>query len=323
MDRWSRRDLAAAIAAIAMSSNTASAQAPEDAAVPVQFVPGGRIGFKRFGDVRAHANAWHLLSKDQTLQVQVSEALRIDAIWDARLWEQDDRHALVTSDSPSPGIERRRFHERRYGDDADYGADVDVLRDDGWIGQVRISTSTLGSAGLSVPGGQIARWRATVEALRDSVTVRPPPSAAQALAEHRIALAVEGLNPRFAGDRLVLSLTPPPTPAHAAGVTGAHIDVPGLARLPFLDPQALVKATAAAFEAYRGFPGSRVVNGPSCRGVMLRENDVTDTTFGITLMAFGRTRELKLTAFYGRADREPMVKMLEGLIASLALPDGE
>jgi hypothetical protein len=323
MDRWSRRDVVAATAAMAACGSASLAQAPEEAAVPVQFVPGGRIGFKRLGDVRAHASAWHLLSKDQTLQVQVSEALRIDEVWDARLWEQDDRHALVASDSPSPGIERRRFLDQRYGDSADYGAQVDVLRDQFWIGQVAISTSTLGSRGLSVPGGQIARWRATVEALRDSVTVRPPPSAAQALAEHRVALAVEGLNPRFAGDRLVLSLTPPPDLAHAAGITGAHIDVPGLARLPFLDPQALVKATAAAFETYRGFPGGRVVTGPSCRGVMLRENAVTDTTFATNLMAFGRTRELKLTAFYGLAERAPMVKALEGLMASLALPDRE
>jgi hypothetical protein len=67
-----------------------------------------------------------------------------------------------------------------------------------------------------------------------------------------------------------------------------------------------------------------VVVGSQCRGVVLRENKLSDTgksTFATTVMAFGRTRELKLTAFYGRADRDRMVQTLERLVASLSLLD--
>jgi hypothetical protein len=139
-----------------------------------------------------------------------------------------------------------------------------------------------------------------------------------------MGLAVEDLNPRLVGDRLILSLAPPKTPQEVSGTNGAYILIPELALLPLGRPQDLVEAKMAAFEVYRGFPGSRVVVGAQCRGVVLRENKLSQTgqpTFATTVMAFGRTRELKLTAFYGRADRDRMVQALERLVASLSLLD--
>jgi hypothetical protein len=323
MGRLSRRDVVAAMATTVAFGGPARAQGPEEADT-LYFVPGGRIGFKRPSAIKAQTNSWHLLSPDQTLQVEVSEALRIDATWDGRMWEQDGRHGLVSSRSLPGGIEHRVFRDKRFGGDADYGAETDVFRDQRWMGQVRVSTSTLGSPGLSVPGGQIARWRAVMDVLRASIMVRPAPAVLEALAEHGLGLAVEGLNPRLVGDRLILSFAPPKTPHEAAGTNGSYILIPELALLPLGSPQNLAEAKAAAFEVYRGFPGSRVVLGSQCRGVVLRETKLSDagkSTFATTVMAFGRTRELKLTAFYGRADRDRMLQTLERLVASLSLLD--
>ncbi len=289
------------------------------------FVPGGRIGFQRPEAIKTWKNSWHLHSSDHTLQVEVREALRIDTDWDDRMWEPD-RHGLVASGFLSPGIEHRHFRDRRYEDDADYGADTHVLRDDRWIGQVRVSTSTLGSPILSVPGGQIARWQGVIDALLASLTVRPALPAAEALAELRVHLTLEGLNPRLVGDQLVLSLVPPTTPQEISGVTGSYISLPQLALLPLGRPEELEQATNAAFGIYQRFPGSRVIAGSHCRGVVLREQRLTDgddPVFSTTVMAFGRTRELKLTAFYDGGDRDRVLQALERVVPSLSLPDGQ
>src|SRR5262249_23518422 len=157
------------------------ARAGEGAVVAMYFVPGGRIGFKQPQEIKPLNNTWHLLSADQTLRVQVRESLRIDADWDAHIWDPD-RTVLVASGAHAPGIEYRQFRDTRYEGSIDYSAEIYALRDDRWIGHIQISTSTLGSR-LSVPGGQIARWRPVIDALFASLTVRPTPAIAQALTE--------------------------------------------------------------------------------------------------------------------------------------------
>jgi hypothetical protein len=122
--------MVAAMAAMMAFGMPAQAQDSEGSVDAMYFVPGGRIGFKRPAAVKPRTSSWHLLSPDHTLQIEVREALRVDASWDGRMWDQGGRHALVASGSVSPGIECRRFRDQRYGRDADYGADVDVLRDD-------------------------------------------------------------------------------------------------------------------------------------------------------------------------------------------------
>lgn len=288
------------------------------------FVPGGRIGFQRPAAITPRTNSWHLLSSDQTFQVEVREALRIDADWDDRMWEPA-RHVLIASGFVSPGIEHRYFRDQRYERDADYSADTHVLRDDHWIGQITVSTSTLGSRFLSVPGGQIARWRGVIDALVASVTVRPSPSASEALAELRVYLTLEGLNPRLVGNQLILSLAPPATPLEASGVKGSYILLSQLSLLPLGRPEELEQSANAAFATYQESPGSRVIAGPHCRGVVLRENRLTgdDHAFSTSVMAFGRTRQLKLTAFYNGGDRDRILQALERVVFSLSLPDGQ
>jgi hypothetical protein len=319
-----RRDVLAAAASAAALAIPLRAHGEEGAANAMYFVPGGRIGFKRLAELMPLASSWHLLSRDHTLQVEVDEALRIDAEWDGRMWDQDDRHVLVASGTAAPGFDFRRFRDQRYGNDANYGADVQVLRDERWIGQVRVSTSTLGSRLLSIPGGQIARWRGVIDAILASITVRPSLAVSQALAEHRMSMALDGLNARLHGDQLILSLAPPQSPAEAAGITGSYISAPKLSMLPLGSPESLEEANNAAFDIYRKLPGSRAVTGSYSRGVVLNENTVDesgDPVFATTLMAFSRTRQLKMTAFYSRTDRERLLQALERAHSTLMLVD--
>ncbi|MCP3383417.1 hypothetical protein NLM31_23910 [Bradyrhizobium sp. CCGUVB4N] len=289
------------------------------------FVPGGRIGFQRPATITPQTNSWHLLSSDHTLQVEVREALRIDADWDERMWAPA-RHALIASGFLSPGIEHRHFRDQRFDEhDADYAANTHVFRDDHWIGQIRISTSTLGSQFMSVPGGQIARWRDVTDALIASLAVRPSPSASEALAELRVYLTLDDLNPRLVGNQLILSIAPPATPLEASGVNGSYILLSQLSLLPLGSPEKLEQTTNAAFALYQGTPGSRVIAGSDCRGVVLRENrraDGDEVTFSTKVMAFGRTRQLEISSHYSLGDRDRILQALERVVLSLSLPDG-
>jgi hypothetical protein len=254
--------------------------------------------------------------------VEVREALRIDADWDDRMWEPD-RHVLIASGFLPLGIEHRHLRDERYAGDTDYRADTHVFRDDRWIGQIKVSTSTLGSS-LSVPGGQIARWQSVIDALLVSLTIRASPPASEALEELRVSLPFDDLNPRFVGDQLILSLAPPTTPYEASGVTGSFISLPQLSLLPRGRAEELEQITNAAFAIYQGMPGARVIAGSHCRAVALRENRLTDgddAVFATTVMAFGRTRQVKLTAFYHAGDRDRMLDALERVVFSLSLPD--
>jgi len=322
-NRLSRRDVIAALAATVAAGRPARAQNPESAVM--YFVPGGRIGFQRPTTIKPFTNSWHLLSPDQTMQIEVREALRIDPTWDDRMW-QPGRHVLVASGLLSPGIELRHFRSQRYGSDADYGADTHVLRDDHWIGQLTVSTSTLGSPLPSTPGGQIARWQDVSRALVASLAVRAALPAAEALAELRVSLALDGLNPRLVGNDLFLSLAPPATPFEVSGAEGSYIRLAGLSLLPLGSQDQLERDTNEAFAIYRKMTGIRFIAGSHCRGVILPESrrpSADDPTGSTGAMAFGRTRQLTLTASYHRGDRDRMLQALERVVASLSLPDRE
>src|SRR5262245_36954319 len=133
--RASRREIVAAIAATIATRMPARAQPAGGADGSMYFAPAGRIGFACPATLKPQTNSWHLLSTDQTLQVEISEALRIDTAWDNRIWGQDSRHVLVASERLTSGIERRQFRDQRYGSDANYGADTYVFRDERWLGQ--------------------------------------------------------------------------------------------------------------------------------------------------------------------------------------------
>ena len=110
--RLSRRDVIAAMAATVTAAMQAQAQNPQVSVI--YYVPGGRLGSQRPATIMPLTNTWHLLSSDQTMRVDVREALRINSDWDDRMW-QPDRHVLVASGLLSPGIEHRHFRDQRYG----------------------------------------------------------------------------------------------------------------------------------------------------------------------------------------------------------------
>jgi hypothetical protein len=310
----SRRGIIGVSASIAFSR---AAHALEGA-VDIYFVPGGRIGFKRPTDVKPGNKTWRLLSLDQTLRVEVRESLRIDADWDARFWNPE-RKVLVASGSHSPGIEYRQFRDTRYEGSLDYSSETYALRDERWIGQIEVSTGTLGSP-FSVSGGQIARWRPVINALFSSITVRPTLQVSQALAEHGVRLIADSYNPRLAGDALIFSVTPPTNAEETCGVIGSRVLVPELSMRRAQDADQI----DMAFDIYRRMPGSRVISGAFCRGVVRAEStldDSGDPTFASDLMAFARTRQLKFQAFYNSADRTQILQALEQVFCSLSLPD--
>jgi hypothetical protein len=101
--------------------------------------------------------------------------------------------------------------------------------------------------------------------------------------------------------------------------------MPELSQLPLGSPAELEKAVNDAFAIYAKIPGSRTVAGRHCRGVARRESRLTDgddAVLASTIMIFGRTRQLKMTAFYSDRDRGPMLEAFERVASSLSLPDG-
>ena len=109
-----------------------------------------------------------------------------------------------------------------------------------------------------------------------------------------------------------------------SGLRGSHIWLRPLSQLPLGPPDEVAQATDRAFAAHREAPGNRAIAGSHCRGVVLpekrRSTDGNDQAFSTTVMAFGRTRRLELTASYGGANRGPILQALERVFLSLSLP---
>lgn len=319
-----RRQFAGVMAALIGAGGSASAQSTPPLDDDVRFVPGGRIGFKRPAQLRPHANRWHLLVPDQTFEVLVSERLRLGRDWDGFIWEQDGRHTLIASDRVAGEIERRRFRDQRFGNSIDFGAEVHAYRDATWLGQLRLSTRVLSAVRPPAGVGQIDRWRSALEEIAASVTIRPPLTVAEALAEFQVGLATDGLHPRLSGSYLFLSVEPPRTALAQIGFETAHISTTELSILPFGKVNDMEQANDGYFRSLRDMPGSRVVLGTSCRAVVRAESPPAPSssrTFVTYADAFGRTRSLRLTAAYDAANRGPILQALDRVLVSLSLPD--
>ena len=335
----SRRQFAGVMAATIGLGASASAQGNpqgnpqgnlqdnQPAGEDVRFVPGGRIGFKLSAQLRPHANRWHLLVPDQTFEVFVSERLRLGRDWDGFIWEQDGRHALIASDRIAGGVERRRFRDQRFGNSIDFAAEVYAFRDADWLGQIRLSTRVLSA--IAAPkspasGGQVARWRGTMEEIVGSVAIRPALTVPAALAEFQLDLTVDGLYPRLSGPHLFLSVEPPRTALAQIGFETSHILLSDLAILPLARSGDMAQANNEYFGKLRDMPGSRVVLGRSCRAVVRAETPPASSNspaFVSYADAFGRSRSLHLTAVYGAADRGRILQALDQVLMSLSLPD--
>ena len=284
------------------------------------FVPGGRIGFNKPQEVDVWTNRWILLSQDHTLMVQVREALRLGADHDSYLWDKDKQKQRVSTSLALDGLEVRRFRDLGYDPSPDYASESVVLRDAHWMGEVQVTTNDQGGLTM-LPGGQNARWRKVMDDIQRSIVVRPRPPMAIALAELHVGLDTTGLNPRLVGEEFILSLYRPNNAMEAWGANHPTIRSAGLTLLTPGLPDEHEKVIDELFSIARQTPGSQVIAGAACRGVLQTELQIIPGFFAIKLIAFGRTRLLELSAFYESGNRGPMIDALDRVFQSLTLPD--
>lgn len=316
-----RQTLVMAGAAIASAAGPVMSQAQmNDSGAGAYFVPGGRIGLRKPPEIDAWSNRWTLLSKDHTLSVAIREALRLGPDHDAFMWDKDARSQRVGTSFALPGYEVRRFRDLRYGSSIDYASDAIVMRDSDWIGEVQASNSDLGSP-IKRLGGQNARWQTLREQILSSIVVRPRPPISDALAELRVELDANGINPRMVGETLILSLYAPRGAVEAWGANESTIRIVGLPlTMPGL-PDEREKAMNEMFSIARTMPDVKVIKSPHCRGVVSPERRIVDETFGATIEAYGRTRTVKLQAIYKGSDRAPILAAMERVFQSMRLMD--
>lgn len=316
--RPGRRAILAA-AGFAMMGRGSVAQ-PAGRESEIYFVPGGRIGFRKPPEIRVWSNHWILLSSDHTLMIKVQEAQRLGPSGDGHLWDKDERSRRIAPDPAPPGFEVRRFRYLGYGDSPDYASESVVLRDAEWMGEVEAGNGSHG--GLTPhPAGQNRRWEAVRRQVLDSVVIRPRLAVSAALAELRAELDTEGLNPRFVGEELILSLYTPRNAAEAWGANAPTIRLKGLTLVgPFSseDIDAVIEEAGTAASRARGI---RVLTGNHCRGVLQPELNFAPGAFSTAMRAYGRARSVELVAYYGARDRFPVLDALDRAFRSLRFLD--
>lgn len=332
----SRRTAIGLIGAGALSSPAfAAARTPglADASGPYQ-VPGGRIGFVRPQGVAPSTNGWILQSEDHTFQVRVQETVVAPGAAHP-MWDASAGRTLVST-PPFAGFAARRFKDTRYEPSADYGHDSIVVAVDGWIGEIAVSTSNLDdlaeTAGMApaaaaaagkvriaagpVPAvGLVARWKAAADLVLGSLTVRAAPPIEVALAEFGVAMTVAGLNPRFAGDKLILSAQAPRNGSEFQGAGIAHLALPGMSNLDYIDAE----ANAELFDFFK-MTGAEAAGG-ACRGVRAEERRTANGFATAGIRAFGKRRQQEITAVYPVAERAAAMAALDRVFQSLRFLD--
>ena len=284
-------------------------------------VPSGRIAVAWPEAIAPWSNRWSLLSTDHTFRVDIREHLWFPSSGDQVLWDKDDRSQRIAAGIDVPGFQVRRFRDLRYGASPDYASEGIVLTDRDWIGEVEASSSTLGSP-HSVPGGQIRRWRATLEQVLGSVTVRPRPAPDQALAELGARLDADGLHPRFVGEQLLIS---PVVPRNVLESWGVGLSVIRVTGLPFIAPGQTNAERAKLVDELHAIaakmPGAQPVKAGLLRGLVSRELQFAPGHYSTEIQVFGHARMATLTAFHRADDRKALVEALHRAFAGLRLDD--
>ncbi len=288
------------------------------------FVPGGRIGFKRSASLIPAGTSWRLASSDGTFIVGITETLRIREATDSYLWDKDERSAGIDSNFNLPGFEHRLFRDLRYDGSDDYSDISLVVRDLHWMGQLSVQTRD-SSGRVLAPGGQIARWQGAMDELLGSVIIRDQLPVVAALAEFGVSIDLEGLHPRLAGDKLIMSLSKPSNPTEA---WGTRISIITIGKLSVLWTDASGKEEAKVDKTIKlmGSGDGEILAPNHCRGVRRpeRKSDVpVDPIFSTRIHAFGRVHSLDIDAAYSAQDREPMLQALERVYRSLAFTGGD
>lgn len=288
------------------------------------FLPASRLGFVVPAGIEPAAEAWRLMSGDQTFGIDIYEQSRLGRDGDAYIWEKDDRSLKVPPSIARENFELREFRDLRYGDSNDYSTRTIVLRDAGWIGQIELSTRTLGPEPAAV-GGQIARWKPQIDAIIASIAIRAPLPVADALAELGIGLDAPHLYPRFTGKTLILGLSEPKTASEAWAANGPAIRCTNILQglRPIDDAERLelgldVESIISAMKESGRFE-EELLEGPHARGMVSKELQFMEGRFSTTLSLFGATRFLDFTAYYGNDTREPMRAALKDVVGLIVI----
>ena len=302
-------------------------------------VPGGRIGFQRPLGIAPSTNGWILQSVDHTFQVRVQETLFTPGAANP-LWDRDASVTLAGTPELA-GFSARRFKDLRYLHNLDYGQESIVLAGDGWLGEVSVSISNLSDQAETIGGltqvsgaapqvngvvrpasgpaqqgvGLAARWKDAAELVLGSITVRSVPPPELAMAEFGIAFDAVGLNPRFAGDKLILSAQAPRNSGEVLGTGIAHILLPAVSNLAYIEED----ANAELFEFF-SITGTEIAGG-ACRGIQAEERRLAGDRYTTGVRIFGKRRQQEMTASYPAADRAATLDALTRTFRSLRYID--
>ncbi|MEQ1697094.1 MAG: hypothetical protein ABL901_14760 [Hyphomicrobiaceae bacterium] len=295
-------------------------------------VPGGRIGFQRPQGIAPTTNGWILQSGDHTFQVRVQETLFVPGAANP-LWDKDATSTLVGTPA-FEGLSGRRFKDLRFLQNLDFGHESIVAASEDWVGEVSVSISNLGDQAETVsaapqpsgvfrpaggPGpqaaGLVARWKAAADLVLGSISVRAAPTADVAMAEFGLKLDAAGLNPRFAGDRLILSAQAPRNSAEVMGTGIAHVVLPAVSNLDYIAED----ANQELFEFFSMMGVART--GTACRGVQAEERRLANGFATAGIRAFGKRRQQEITAIYPAAERAATLEALSRTFQSLRFLD--
>ncbi len=331
---YTRRQAIGLIAAGLSSSRAFAAPdrlGADDPSAPYR-VPGGRLGFQRPQGIAPSTNGWILQSADHTFQVRMQETLFVPGAANP-LWDKDATATLAAT-PPYPGFSARRFKDMRFLQNLDYGHESVVVAGDDWVGEVSVSISNLSDQAETIsaapqgsgvfrpaagPGpqgtGLVVRWKEAADLVLGSVTVRPAPAADVAMAEFGIKLDAAGLNPRFAGDKLILSVQAPRNSAEVLGNGIAHIALPAVSNLDYI----LEDANTELYEFF-SVTGTELT-GAACRGIKAEERRLPSGNLTTGIRAFGKRRQQEITAIYPVADRVTTLEALSRTFQKLRFLD--
>ena len=135
------------------------------------------------------------------------------------------------------------------------------------------------------------------------------------MAEFGIGLDAAGLNPRFAGDKLILSAQAPRNIMEVAGTGITHIALPAVSNLDYIAED----ANAELFEFF-SMTGTELT-GAACRGVQAGERRLADGRFTTGVRIFSKRRQQEMAAIYPAAERVATLDVLSRTFQSLRFLD--
>lgn len=301
---------------------------PSASGAALYFPAGCRLGIRKPADLEPLAgDARNLLSSDYTFQVLFWETLALGGAEDSDVWnDRPHRVVLQSEQTVSPGEQRRLYELSDFAGNADHSWFTFVVRTNDtlgrpdWFGRLFLITKL-----MTHSTGARARWRATIDAIVASVTLRPALSVTEMLAEHRIAMDLTGLHPHHFGNKLIVGLAPPRT-AGERRTNDCYIAMEEPPTPLSWDKEPTPEEAAAAVAAYkagfrsfgRGPYTEWTSNGIDWIAESERPLGGTDTHLRAA-QGVGRRSVIKLQSYCSRSNRAEIGTALERIARSVVL----